>query len=341
MLRCGLIILITIILFGCQKRKEAADFPDTKPNKDDISFNDSLLVEYSQFKIGDIRRYGIFPNQPIIQEKLKRILKLAQNGFKIKFPKGVYNTNLVIEGLKDISIICDDVVITGVLQITDLNNNRSSNISINGSITILDKVFIRKSSNIVFDTLVVKTDTLQNRYHKMNRGVSIYTGSKNIKIKTLKIFDTGGSKDDYYKYSAAAFQVHGWNNNPEFITIDNLMVENAQRTAVYLTGNGHEIKKAIIENYAVNGDNANMFGLEDAKPGSEKDFAGVWLNKCNNCEIDSLEISNNYQKPYSLKFGIGIYSEPAVINYLSLKREAKFAPIEDDLLTNVLVKHEY
>lgn len=340
MLKSWLIIFSTIIFFGCQNRKNT-EFPDVKSKKDDISFNDSLFVENPQFKKGDIRRYGIFPNQPISQEKLKKILNLAQNGLKIKIPQGIYNTNLVIEGLKDISISCDDVVITGALQITDLNNNRSSNISIKGSITILDKVFIRKSSNLYFDTLVVKTDTAQNMYKKMNRGVSIYAGSNNVNFKNLEISGTGGNEDEFYKYTAAALQVHGWDNNPEFITIDKLVVKNVQRTAVYLTGNGHLIKKAIVINYAQHGKKTNMFGLDDAKPGSEKEFSGVWLNKCNNCDIDSLEISNNFQKPYSLKLGIGIYSEPAVINNLSLKGKAKQAPIEDNLLTNVLVKHEY
>jgi hypothetical protein len=119
------------------------------------------------------------------------------------------------------------------------------------------------------------------------------------------------------------------------------LIKNAQRTAVYLTGNNQIIRKATITGYAQNGGNINMFGLEDAKPGTEKEFAGFWINKCNDCIIDSLLIENTSEKPYSLKFGVGTYSKPAVINNLSLKGMAKKAPIKDDILTNVLVKNEY
>lgn len=304
------------------------------------TFNDSSFVKNTSFPKGDLRRYGIYPDTKINSKTLEGIFEMAQNGTTIHFPKGSYSTNVIIKGLSDLTLSFDDATICGALYILDSAEKQSNRIEIKGSLTILDKLFIRKSRNIIFNKVKVKTDTINNLLNKKNRGVSIYVGSKNILIKNLEIYNTGGTKDEHYKFSAAALQIHGWNNNPENINIEHLLIKDADRSAVYLTGNNQTIKKANIVEYGL-GSAKNMFGLDDAKPGTEKQFSGFWINKCNDCVIDSLQISNISKKVFSLKFGLGAYSKPTFINNLSLREEAKRAPIESDLLTNVLVKNEY
>ena len=39
-----------------------------------------------------------------------------------------------------------------------------------------------------------------------------------------------------------------------------------------------------------------VFGLDDARPGEETEFAAVWINRCNGCIIDSLLINTIYNK---------------------------------------------
>jgi len=301
------------------------------------SVNDSKYSVNDFFPKGDVRRYGVFPNQKISQKKLKHILLLASSGLPITFPKGSYKTSLVLDSVANIKFIFQDVTINGAINILD----GSSKIKFEGKLTILDRLFIRKSNNITFDTIILKSDTLANLYHKRNRGVSIYAGSKNISFNTLKINDTGGSEDNFYTHTAAALQIHGWNNNPEHVYIKKLEITDAGRTALYITGNGHYIGSASITNFGL-GSSEKMFGLEDANLGEEKEFTGAWVNRCNNCVIDTLEINSIISKEtYSLRLDEGVYHKPTFINNIHFGTKVKRLPIKDDLLTNILVKNEY
>jgi len=279
----------------------------------------------------------VYPNQPISQKKLSNILALAKEGLPIIFPKGEYKTNLVLNNTSNVSFVFQEATINGAISILD----GSSKLKFDGQLTVLDKLFIRKSNNILFDRLIIKTDTVLNIYHKKNRGVSIYAGSKNISFDYLKIEDTGGLPEGFYKYTAAALQIHGWNNNPEQVNINKLEINNSGRTALYITGNGHQIEKALINNFGIESPK-NMFGLEDASPGEEKEFTGVWINRCNDCVIDTLAInSNTIFGKYSLRLDEGVYHEPTFINNIHFGAKAKELTIKDDELTNILVKNEH
>lgn len=331
-------LLIGIFIFvSCHQKRSTISIPFEEKT---VAFDESMFVKDSTYTIGDVRRYGLHPNNRNSQDKFKDIIQLAEQGIKINFPKGYYPINMDFKGVSNIDLNFNEVVIGGSLTITEEEKVLSSYLKFSGELTVLDKVFIRNSNNIVFDSLRVCSDTLRNIHHKKNRGVSIYVGSNDIKFKNLEIYGTGGDRDEFYKYTAAALQIHGWNDNPERIVIDKLIIRNAGRTALYLTGKDHLFKKVIVKNYGF-GEIEGMFGLDDASPGTEREFAGVWVNKCNDCTIDSLDISNNRSSIFSLKMGIGVYSKPTFI--LNLKRQnlAKKSPIEDDILTNVLVKHEY
>ena len=272
---------------------------------------------------------------------LNNVLYLANQGLPIQFPKGYYDTSIVLKKASNISLQFDEVILGGGFQIIDDNGEDSQFIKITGTLTILDKLFIRQSNNISFDDVLLTSDTIQNSFKQKNRGVSIYAGSKNIKFNSLTINETGGEPTEFFKYTAAALQVHGWKNNPENILINSLSINNAGRTALYLTGNNHQIKKAQVSNFGL-GNNENMFGLDDASPGEETEFTAVWINRCNSCEIDSLSINSTFNKgKYSLRLDEGKYHEPTFINNIQLNNKAKELPIKDDKLTNILVKHEY
>ncbi|MBA6151928.1 hypothetical protein [Gelidibacter maritimus] len=324
-------------LFSCEKIERPRIQAPVNTNEKD----DTKLIVNDTFSIGDVRRYGIFPNQTISNKKLAAIIEFSSGGPQLYFPKGFYPINLNIVGLSHISIYFDDATLGGGLTITDKENHQSSKIAINGNLKILDKIFIRESNNLFFENVTVKTDTLGSIYNSRNRGVSIYVGSKNIKFEKLKILNTGGDGSEFYTYVAAALQVHGWKNNPEYITINELEIQNAARTALYLTGQHHLLKKVQIKNFGF-GSDANMFGLEDTKKGDEKMFSGAWINKCNDCVIDSLAIANKSLKgAYSINFGVGTYSQPTFINNVQFSENAKNMPLKDDPLTNILVKKTY
>tara|TARA_B100000767_G_scaffold120944_1_gene115312 strand:+ start:133607 stop:134581 length:975 start_codon:yes stop_codon:yes gene_type:complete len=308
---------------------------------EDLNVIDKEFIFDSAYSKGDVRRYGIFPNKAVSGKHLNDVLYLANQGLPIQFPKGYYDTSIVLKKSSNISLHFDEVILGGGFQIIDENGENSQYIKITGTLTILDKLFIRRSNNISFDDVFLMSDTIQNMHRQKNRGVSIYAGSKNIRFNSLTINDTGGEPKEFFKYTAAALQVHGWKNNPENILINSLSINNAGRTALYLTGNNHQINKVQVFNFGL-GSNENMFGLDDASPGEETEFSAVWINRCNSCEIDSLVINSIYNKGrYSLRLDEGKYHEPTFINNIRISNKAKKLLIKDDKLTNILVKHEY
>lgn len=332
------ILFFLFFLFSCNGKETESSIEKPQTN---LFFNDLDFVVVDSFKKGDTRRYGVFPNKPINSKLLKNILFLAKNKLPITFSKGYYKTNLRLEGTKDISIIFNDVILAGTLNIINKDTIRSERIQFKGKLTILDKLFIRKTSNVFFDDVLVKSDTVLNIKNKKNRGVSIYAGSKNIYFRSLTIKQTGGNLDHYYLHSAAALQVHGWNNNPENINIKNLKIFNAARTAIYLTGKNHILNNVTITNFGL-GNSKNMFGIGGTNKNEEKDFTGLWINRCSNCSIDSLLINNPLQKGiYSLQLDSGIPHNPSFINNIHFDNFAKRMLIKDDRMTNILVKHEY
>jgi hypothetical protein len=325
-------ILILLLLISCDiKKKETIEVKKTK----DVELE---YVKDSSFQKGDVRRYGVFPNKKINQKYLNNIVELANNGQTITFPKGNYKTRLFLKGITNASFIFNDASFDA-LYVTEDDSIESQKIDFKGHITLFDKLFIRKSSQINFEDLLIKSDTSKNSSHQNNRGASIYAGSKNIHFNTLEINDTGGDKSDYFKNTTAALQIHGWNNNPNDVSIDDLKITNAARSAVYLTGNNNHIKKALIQNFGF-GSSKNITGLGDAKKGDEKDFTGFWINKCNSCNIDSLVINSNKGK-YSLHLDKGISSKPTFISNIHFNKKAKKMKTKSHKLTNVLVENEY
>ncbi|MEO1032365.1 MAG: hypothetical protein AAFX55_13215 [Bacteroidota bacterium] len=323
-------LLVLLLLFACNN--------DVKKEPINVEVDETKYVIDSTYVKGDLRRYGIHPDKYFSRKQWDKVLDLASEGMPLTFKKGTYYGNLIFDGVKDVNIFFDDATIAGEIQIINNGDRTSQGISLLGEVTVLDKVFIRKSEKIEFGNLYIYSDTINDVYQK-NRGLSIYAGSKDIKIDTLKINDTGGNSEKRYKFTAAAMQVHGHNDNPERIEINVLKITNAARSGIYLTGNDHKIRKITIENFGF-GSNISMFGLEDAKPEAHKLFSGAWFNKCNDCTIDTLVIkSRKNSKAYSARFDLGTYSKPCIINNIKFEGEAKKMPIEDDVLTNVLVKN--
>lgn len=324
-----------ILLYSCTQKHEnhVSDY------KKSHNINDVDYVVNSNYKIGDVRRYGIYPEIYFSSKEWNHVLALADKGLSLTFEKGTYLGNLIFKGVDSINVQFNDVILAGELQIIEDPKKSSSNLNFLGNLTVLDKVFIRKSSDINFQNLRISSDTINNLQNKKNRGVSIYVGSENIEIDTLIVNNTGGSSDVFYKHSAAAVQVHGYNNNPRNIKIDYLRISNAARNAMYLTGYNHHIKKIDIENFGY-GSSKSMFGLEDAKRNTHLKFTGAWFNKCDDCTIDTLIISSiKKEQAYSARFDLGTYSKPCIINNIKFNELAKEMPISDDVLTNVLVKN--
>ncbi len=327
------IIFISSFNACLEKQDNKISNPEIKVNIDD-----SKYIINKSFPKGDVRRYGIFPNQEVNQKTFNNIIEFAENGLTITFPEGLYKTGMILKGGKNLNFYFDDASFSGQIQIVEgLDKVPSQNINFKGKLTTYSKFFTRNSQNITIESLVIKTDTTKNSSNKESLGCSIYAGSKHITIDSL-IIDGLGSKSKYYQHSAAALQLHGWNNNPENVTVNYLEIKSSDRHGAYITGNNHVFNTVKIEKFGT-GSNQNIFPLGDAKDDEVKTFSGLWINKCNDCEFNSVEVNtNNSLGDYSLKLDEGQAYNPSFIYNLKLIESKNKLPILDDYLTNILVK---
>lgn len=325
-----LLLLFFALFFSCKEQTEPSISQNT------LTIQDDKYVVYKKIPKGDVRRYGVFPNKTINKTYFKNVLALATKGQPIHFPQGTYNTSLILNHAQNINITFNKAVFTGPVQIIGDKTNPSKNIMFKGNITTLTKFFTKHAKNIQIDSLIVASDSTKTT--KRNLGCSIYAGTQNLNIEYLKIKDLG-SGNSYYKFSHAALQVHGWNNNPKNISINNAIIEASDRHGVYLTGSGHTIQKLYINAVGL-GDFDNIYGLEDAEVSEISNPTALWLNKCENTQIYHAIIDcKNSKAKFTLNFDEGASGNTTIIDTLDIINNTKPIPYTDHILTNVVVRY--
>lgn len=332
----AILIVFAFFYFSCKEKTLITEVKKISPEK----INDSALAKDYSFNKGDVRRYGLLPNKPINKKLLNKVLTLGEKGLTLTFPKGLYETNLIIEGKKNLIINFEDTSFEGQIQIIDTKNKKPSNsIYFQGKVTSYSKFFTRNSSNIFIDTLILKSDTIVNPHNKRNLGCSIYAGTQNLLIKNLVVEDLG-SGDNYYKFSHAALQIHGWKNNPKKVTIYNADIKSSDRHGAYITGENHEIKNLSIGKVGL-GDYNNIHGLGDALDVEIDTTTALWINRCTNSRFERISIDTKRSKlKYTVNFDEGSSGSPTIIDTLIIKNRAKISYKSNDL-TNVVVRHYY
>ena len=343
-------ILITLALslltLSCKDKKEETPVKleettvITKVNKEELKY-----VVNESFPVGDVRRYGIRveggdPKHKVSNKNTTQtIFDLAEKeNIKLFFPKGFYNFGLYLKGRQNIEITFDDASFSGPLYIIENEEKKkSSNITLKGKLTTYFKTFIRNSKEIEIEKLNIVTDVDKNSAKLRSMGCDIYVGSEDIYISQLYIDDLGSGNESYAN-SRAALQVHGWNNNPKNLVIDKVHIKSSDKHGIYLTGEDHLINKVIIDKFGT-GSIKETRDLDDSKKGETQNVTGLWLNKCNNSTINSVEINTQNSKgKYAVWLDSGITAKQSIIELLTLKGGDNKLPIYAQEDTNVLVK---
>lgn len=299
---------------------------------------DSKWVIDSTLPKGHIGRYGILPNTYYSDAQVKKVLEMNALGVDLFFPNDTYDINLVFHSSKGNKIVFDNTTMKGRLYIIGSDGALSEDIQLLGKLKVLDKVFLRHAQNIKLETLKVISDSTNSKRGTDNPGVSIYAGVDTLILDSLFIENPTQNNQDHNKFSAAALQVHGWNNNPKNISMDYVHIKNSGRSAVYLTGENHEIGTLIIDSFGGTED-TNMAGLEDAIPGEEKKYKALWINKCNNCIIYDAKIESKLlNETVHLALELGDVSKPSSIESLQYVPKNGELTIKESIPTNVVVR---
>lgn len=330
--------LFTIILFFCCKNENKTIGIKEETQKE--VYNDSLVTVNYNYRIGDVRRYGVEPNKGIgqhpklLKDKLDVLLDIAESGIELKFPKGVYNRTLNINSRSNIKIVSDSALFIGAINIKNSNN-----IIIDGVIQSLSRFYTQKVKDINIKTIITKTDTILKKSGLRSTGVSIHGGSHNVNVKKMIIHDSGSGPDNY-KYIKAGLIVHGHNDEPSEIKLDSVIIESSDRHGVYLTGEEVDIKYLHIKRFGI-GSGENMSKMEGGIEGEQTNFAGLWIKNCHNSFLDEVVLDiNNSKGKYIYNFDIGEDFQPTVIESIIINGDKSNSNLITREFSRTGVKYE-
>lgn len=313
------ITLLALLIVSCKNDKKTNENTTTEKTETQV-FNDSSYVLNGDYPVGDVRRYGIFPDSlhssghPFTKKtRMETILDLSeQHNIEMIFPEGYYNKALIIRGRENINLKFQNAEFGGMIQIFEKDSTIANNINFKGDLVTYGGFFSRKAENLSVENLHIKSDISKSIEGLRSKGCLINAGSKNIKINTLTIDDLG-SGSEKYKYVAAALSIQGWNNNPENVEIEKVHIKSTDRHGIYITGTDHLIGEVIIDKFGV-GDSKFMDGMQDAVKGEEKEFKALWINKAYNGFIESVTINEQGSKAkYTAHFDAGDKTRPFTI----------------------------
>ncbi|SDS43458.1 hypothetical protein [Winogradskyella sediminis] len=333
------IILFLFLLSDCSQ---------TKIEKSDSIklIDEKNYVLDPNFKVGDARRYGIYPDSTSVNNrkhpntgkyKIQTLIDFAEESqTTINFPKGNYGVNLLIDSRENINFHFNKSGFS-LIHITNAKGKESKNINLRGALIVYNRFGTYNSSNIILDTLILKSNPDKSLENLRNKGCHIYKGTKNLKIEYLEVNDLGsGSKD--YRTNHAALAIDGQGDNPVGINIKDVLIRSSDRHGVYITGSDHVIDNIVVEKYA-QGDTEDMVGMQDATMDDALVLSGLWVNRCNNCNFKNVKISTKYsENGFPLKLDEGKVGMPTIIENLELDIKYQDSLIVDDVLTNVIVK---
>ncbi len=342
------ITFLTAILLLTTSCNKAENKPkNAHSNKaETVLFNDKDYVLNSDFPVGDVRRYGVFPDSsyasihPFTKEpKITTVLNLCeQQGIEMFFPKGYYGTALILDSRKNMTLKFDEAEFD-IIHITHNSESKigPENITLKGRVITYDRLGITEALNINIDTVYIKTDKTKNLRKLRSRGCHIYHGCKNISIKYLEIDDFGSGNVDY-QHNHAALAIDGWKNNPVNVQIKKVYIKSTDRHGVYITGTDHIIDEIVIDKFGM-GSSDGMSPMQDAAAGEEKDFKAVWINRCYDSFIERLIINEKESKgKYTAHFDEGNASRPFTIGYFKVINDNPQIEILKNDNTGVIVE---
>lgn len=314
--------------------------------KESQEIDEKNYVLDKNYKVGDIRRYGIYPDSLVLNNtkhpntgkyRIQTLLDFAEESqIIIDFPSGNYNLNLFIDSRENINLNFNNSAFS-LVHITNAKGKESKNINLRGKLLVYNQFGTYNSTNIKLDTLILKSDIKKSKEGLRNKGCHIYKGTRNLFIDYLEINDLGSGSIDY-KSNHAALAIDGQGDNPIGISIKNTLIRSSDRHGAYITGSKHFFGKITIEKYA-QGDTNNMIGMQDARIEDALVLSGLWINRCNDSVFDEIMIlTKKSTNGIPLKLDEGNFLHPTFVNLLKFDKPYIDSMVLDNVLTNVLVK---
>ncbi|ADL53198.1 hypothetical protein [Clostridium cellulovorans] len=252
-------------------------------------------VTDERYSYGDVRRYGVFPDDNSLLNNYKLMKNVLDNastlGYEVFFPTGLYKTQLNISQSNVTIRFEEGAELTGLVHVfVEDNKEKIKNLTIKGTIVTYDRFGTRNIDGLTVDAIHVKSDGSKATDYPgvRGRGVHLSPGTTNMKCKLIEVDDL----DSNGLNNVAAVEVDGWIKNPSNLQIDKIWVKKSDVHGVYLTGNGHNIGEIQIDEFGAD-EYKLKNGLEDSDGIKQsQELKGVWLNRCSDTKIKNIIVNN-------------------------------------------------
>lgn len=261
----------------------------------------------TQYKPGDVRRYGIFPdgktNWNLTTDYITVIQENSANlGLEIFFPSGIYNTefNLYMSNVScRFEAGCEFTGLLhfgGVIRPGDTEVTKISNIHLYGDLVTYDRFGTFYIDGLTIDGNVhVKSvpEKALNYPGLRTRGCHIFRGTKNLRVNDIIVDDC--DEMGFTNDAAISIDANDMTELIENINVRRMIVNGSDVHGVYLMGNGYHVDEIIVKEYGKGtyrkgqADDTSCIG---AAPKQSRELKGVWLNRMGNSYIGKISVTN-------------------------------------------------
>lgn len=273
----------------------------------------------TQYKPGDVRRYGIFPdgvtNWNLTTDYITTIQENSANlGLEIFFPSGIYNSefNLYMSNVScRFEAGCEFTGLLhfgGVIRKGDTEVTKIENVRLYGDLVTYDR----------FGTFYIDGLTIEGNIHVKSvpekalnypglrtRGCHIFRGTRNLRVNDIIVddIDEMGFSND----AAIEIDANDMNELPTNINVRRMIVKKSDIHGVYLMGNGYNVDEIIVEEFGKGTyrkgqtDNTSCIG---ADPKQSRELKGVWLNRMGDSYIGKISVNNADDTRANVKYDV-------------------------------------
>lgn len=292
-----LIAIIFSITLSCKENKDV-EHKSTEPSYN-IGLEQKLSVN-KDYSIGDVRRYGVMPDQgigvhPVTKNRiLDELVNLANTGVELVFPEGYYKMHLDLAKANNATMVFNDAKFSGAILINGTKDNNIKNVTLKGKIGTYHGLSTRFINGLELDSIILLNDKSKNLAKFNNTGANFYVGSKNVECKYLQV-DGTGSNLEVYRYNFAALAIHGKTPPPENLNFKNILINSSDTHGAFLSGKDIIISNIIIKSFG-DGTSKYLNPINFTTKGEESQFSGIWLNDFNYSAIDNASINTSIKK---------------------------------------------
>ena len=253
----------------------------------------------TEYPVGDVRRYGIFPdahtNWQNTQNMSKAIANSINCGIEVFWPAGYYKSQLNLMRSNITMRFEEGAEFGGLIHLVSPYSQTSphvgehplKNISLRGTLSTYSRFGMTDTQNVYIEKIHCLADNDKNiDWGSIGPGIHIYWGNDQFRCDEIVVdgCDNTGHASD------AAIAIDGYSNNPKNFHIGKIHVKDSFVHGLYLTGGGHWIGEVAVD--AFGSGTYSGSGLQDSN-GLEQsqELCGVWLNRVYACYIGKITVN--------------------------------------------------